>query len=732
MLTHQREPQGGLGSARHAQVVPSFVMRGISRVIEYWGGRIDPAELLRWERPSDLTESARRELRNILIRRLRVRADWMWEQLTGVRLEGAWRDHLIPGDVRGIEAVLSRYPDRPLQDIALGEFRQAFGGPLERQLAVLARLEALYWQPPARVVGPGGPRVPLHLAVPPEEAPVPVAEVREISERVLALPWLAEVSREDLRFAYPGPEPLPQWLRDQLRGETVTPFTAGLLTKLDVAHKMTAAEEVLALTLAAGEEGLPRKNPEAAQRWPGMFLERHLSVKGAGNTLVEVGEKFGITRERVRQICEAFEEVFERSDAAAPALDRVLQAVARIAPCSIEEANEQLARFIGEGAGVESLIAWARVLRGKDVPIECHRARWRLRGQLVDTTVVERAEARPWVRPLIAHVSRDTSMFGCTNILRVAGLLALREGAAPGQEAIEAALEGCAGFRWLDKDTGWFAFGESDSSSVGTRVRKIMAVAHHHVGADEIAAALASDDMMIYRETQSLGLAVPPVHVLRELMRPWAWLKVIQKGRFMPAAEFDASGILSEPERLAVQVIERHDGVACRFELREAIEAQLQLTSVAVSAMLGASPIVERLEHGLYRLIGRRVGDAALNAARDRLHAKNVFHSGAKPAATRPNEFVIRVSEASLKNEQHSVPARFHPLLAGKRYPLSGVDGQVLGEVRITQSGALKGLNRLLEPQAGDILRVTVEAHGLRVARAAEADAMPADCSRDR
>lgn len=142
MLAQQPEPQEGAGPARHAQVVPSFVMPGISRVIEYWGGRIDPAELLRWERPSDLTESARRELRNMIIRRLRVRADWMWEQPTGVRLEGAWRERLIPGDVRGIGAVLARYPDRPLQNITLGEFRRAFAGPLERQLAVLARLEA--------------------------------------------------------------------------------------------------------------------------------------------------------------------------------------------------------------------------------------------------------------------------------------------------------------------------------------------------------------------------------------------------------------------------------------------------------------------------------------------------------------------------------------------------------------------------------------------------------------
>lgn len=39
-----------------------------------------------------------------------------------------------------------------------------------------------------------------------------------------------------------------------------------------------------------------------------------------------------------------------------------------------------------------------------------------------------------------------------------------------------------------------------------------MAVVHDHIGTDAIAAALDSDDMWVYQETQSLGLATPPVH----------------------------------------------------------------------------------------------------------------------------------------------------------------------------------------------------------------------------
>ena len=392
-----------------------------------------------------------------------------------------------------------------------------------------------------------------------------------------------------------------------------------------------------------------------------------------------------------------------------------MSAIARIAPCGVDEANQQLARFIGEGAGVECLIPWAQTLGQKNIGIQCHRVRRRLRGQVVETTVVERADTSPWVKPLIDHVSRDTLMFGCTNILRVAGLLALKEGAAPGQEAIEAALEGSAVFRWVDKETGWFALGDTDGSSTATRVRKIMAVANDHVGADEIAGALASDDMLIYREGQSLGLAVPPVHVLRELFRSWPWLKVVQKGRFSAVEGFNPAGVLTEAEQLAIGVIEQHDGVACRFELRHAIEHKLKHTNMAVSVMLGSSPIFVRMEHGLYRLIGRRVGDAALNAARTRMRMKTAPHVAPPSPDAKANEFVFRVTEAALKNEQYNVPARFHGQLAGQRVPFQGPAGSPRGEAGISQSGALSGLNRRFTPKAGDLFRVAEEPTACRL-----------------
>lgn len=697
-------------AARHAKVVPSFVLPGISRTLDCWAGTVAPGELVRWERLADLAESAKRDLRKAVIKRLRPKSDWLWAQTLGVRLVDGWRDRLTATDIRAIETVLAHYPDRSLEQLTLGEFRRAYGAPLERQLATLARLEALYWSPPPRPA----PRPRVYVA-PQSAEPVLRSELQDLADRVLALPWLVRVTPQDLRFGFSGKSTLPEWIDEQLAEDRVTADAASLLKKLDDAAKLSAADEVRALTMAAGEECLPRTNPEAAERWPKMFLARHLSPEGTGKTLNEVGDANGLTRERIRQICEAFEDVLQKGEAVTPSLDRALAAIARIAPCGVDEANQQLARFIGEGAGVECLIAWAKTLGQKNVSIKCHRVRRPLRGQVVDTTVVERAQTAPWVKPLINHVSRDTSMFGCTNIIRIAGLLAIKEGVAPGQEAIEAVLEGSALFRWLDKETGWFTLGDTDGCSVATRVRKIMAVVHDHVGADEIAAALASDDKLIYRETQSLGLAIPPVHVLRELFCTWPWLKVVQKGRFAASECFERAGVLGEAEQVTVQVMEQYDGVACRFELRQAIEDKLHISNMAVSVMLGSSPIVTRLEHGLYRLIGRRIGDAAVAAARSRMRSMAAQNTATPFPDAKPNEFVFRVTEAALRTEQYNVPERFRKGLAGQRVAVQGGDGQALGLARVYPKGSLTGLNRLFTPKPGDFFRVAVVAGGLQV-----------------
>lgn len=696
------------GNALHAQVIPSFVLPAVARDLECSIGLIAPRELLCWERVGNLTELNRQKLRAIIIKRLRPRAEWLWSQPIGVHLPPKWRHSFPKSEVKAIEAVQALYPDIPFESLKLGQFRKGFKRPLDAQFSLLARLEAMYWQPLVRPTR--HPPSPPHSSF---SSRVLLSEIGDEVMRVIGQPWIDLVSPDDLRFGFRGARSLKEWFGVQLDERSVSRDGHAMLHKLDKASRMTAAEEAADVIAHLAQECAPRSQ-DAIERWQAIFSARLISESGRGRTLAEVGETFNLTRERVRVICGHFEGLIEVVPVTLPALDRVLAAAARIAPMTVSEANVQLAKFIGSRAGIESLVAWAKSMDRPGLVVECTRTSRRIRGQMVELLMLERVDAEQWSSKLVGHVCRDTMVFGCTNILRIAGLLAIKEEAAPGLSVIESALEGCAHFRWLDKDAGWFTLGETDICSIASRVKKIMAVAHDHVGADQIASALASDDMLIYKNVHATGLAVPPVHVLRELFKGWSWLKVVQKGRFAPAAGFDSSEALSEAEKIAVQVIERHDGVACRFEIRAAIEDALHLTNEAVSAMLGSSPIFIKLEFGLYSLIGRLIGDQALMEARRRSRI-NLSDDRFYPEGLGTSEFVLVVSAALQRNEQYRVPKRFLQTLADKTFSFQDKAGTLQGTARINPSGTLTGLNRVFRPNEGDLFRLTVGANGITV-----------------
>ncbi|MCY4754467.1 hypothetical protein [Pelomonas aquatica] len=706
--------EGDVGPPRHAEVVPAFVAASIRAPLDGWAGPIHPSELVRWARKGDLTETERANLRKVIVKRTRVRAEHFWSQPTGVRLVKGWQTRFADRDRKRLER-LPLTEERPLEVWTLREVKEHLFLPLERTLELLARLEAMYWQPPS----PASRIAPTELME--QTAPVAVTpELQQLADAVLELPWLKGVSSHDLRFGHGADAPLPDWIRTQVQGSTVPESFLKLLERLLAAEQLTAAEEAKDIAVAAARDCAPKGADTAAiERWVSIFLRRHISPTGPGRILADVGAEFGVTRERIRQICESFEEYLAEVQPATPALDRALRAAARVAPAQVDDLDEQLRRFIGDDAGMASLVPWAAVLGRDKLPIRCQKTRTSVRGKFLEVVMVHAADEADWVQAMIRHVSRDSSMFGCTNLLRVAGRLALKEGVAPGQEAISAALVSTDGFRWLDEETGWFSLGDSSTSSVALRVRKILAIAHDSIGTDEIAGALASDDMMLYREESTLGLATPPVHVLRELFKGWPWLEVVQRGRYRPGPGFDPTGALSGVEQALVDVITAHDGVACRIELKEVVIGKLGMTDVLLAHVLGSSPIVERIEHGLYKLRGRRIGDGALGAARRRMRER--FTRGL--VDTDANQFSVKVTEATMRNEQYTVPSLFKAKLAGKHHRLFSADGTELGFGRVGQAGSLAGVNRYFPAvRAGDQYVIALRDDGLVVEHVSHAE----------
>jgi hypothetical protein len=129
-----------------------------------------------------------------------------------------------------------------------------------------------------------------------------------------------------------------------------------------------------------------------------------------------------MTRARIHQICESLDGVLRQGQSVNSALDRVLRVAARHAPTGVEDINEQLRHCFGDEAGIESLVSWGRLLGREPALVRCERTRATVRGHDIDVTMVKAAISSPWVHEMLRHVSRDSSVFGCTNIVRIAGL----------------------------------------------------------------------------------------------------------------------------------------------------------------------------------------------------------------------------------------------------------------------------------------------------------------------
>lgn len=690
-------------AGQHAEVAPASIVSMLSLPLTYSGGDVELEELTNWSRGRVLSDSERAELRGIILHRIRRRGLALWDTPVGIGVRPGW-DRRLSSDEIGLVEGLAKDSACPFEARTLRELKQHTGIALPGLLSLLARMEAGCQASGLAAQGAG------HAGRSSSTASVIAMtdSIKELGARVMQLGWLDTISPGDLRFSYPSTKRPSVWLAEKLGGPFIKAQDVDWMNRLLLADSLTAEDEAKELLdCAAAVLASSRSSPSARARSVKAATLRFISASGPGRTLVDVGNSLDLTRERVRQLCDKYIEVLSKGPVATPSLDRVLRVAQRTAPLELHEMDQQVRPYLGEGFGLEAALHWGAEVLKRQTALECTRVRSYVRGEFRDTWVVQARAEATWAQSALRHAYKDCSTFGCTSLLRVAGHLALKEEVAPGMDALESILQATGEFLWLDQAAGWFTLGDSSYCNAANRIRKLLAIAESPVGADEIAAALASDDVWLSRENTGLGLATPPVHVLREVMKTWPMLRVVQKGRFEPAPGHDFSSSLNETECRCLSLIAAHDGVATKAELKDVVTSELEFSDALLSRLLGSSPVFLKLEHGLYAARGRRIGDNALAHARQRQRSR--LSAIAFPSlGLKADEFLMNVTEAALRNEQYHFPVRFLSAFQPGPIPVLTPQGQPLGTANLNRSGVLTGLHKLFpEVRPGLLFRVT-------------------------
>ena len=522
---------------RHPRVLPSFAVAFVVRPLECSVGTVDSRELLAWPRLSLPSNGTASDLRAQFVKRRRASFDVIWNARVNVKIVEDWRRALNDDErLRLLPLLRNEDAIHAFPQLTLRAVKDAMRMPVADTLGVLAKLEALYWVPSlGRRASSARIKTLAEISID--------ADFVERMQSCLASPWIDALEPDDLRFPRVDGQKLAPWIGAQLSKPVLSGMEHDLCLRLLAADKASWIDELADLVLCGIEHADPRPgSDEARQRWIGIFMARYGGPRGL--ELQTVGDRFGITRERVRQICDAILVSLRAQPVKMPALERLLSAAARVMPLPMEDADTQLARFLGDGCGLQAAMQFAEAM-GLPSPVRQASPLARTHAGYKPVSIVEAASApATWVSAALAHARRDCTFVGCTNFIRIAGLLAIEQGVAQDLETLQAVFSKAPGFRLLNAESGWFTLADSENSAAATRMRKLMSVVAGSVDIDTVASALMTDDRWFYREG-GRALAVPPLHVLAELFASWNWLTANGHNKYTAKIHLDPKSVSS-------------------------------------------------------------------------------------------------------------------------------------------------------------------------------------------
>jgi hypothetical protein len=331
------------------------------------------------------------------------------------------------------------------------------------------------------------------------------------------------------------------------------------------------------------------------------ILAGYYGWDGLGGRPAEtVGKKYGLSRERVRQICGLAVRRLRSVRVFAPALDRALAFMAGRPPTPLAklQAEFDAARIASRPFPLASLDAVARLL-SREPPFEIVPI-----GRL--HIVAGLKDARD-LGTVFGALRRVTRKCGLGSLDQLGAALGRSGGVALDRDFMRQAIQELQGFRWLDKRRNWFHVGYSEHFGLPNMVRKVLSVAKR-IDVALLRAAIA--------RSRRHGPDLPPVAIFLEYCRHMPGVRV-ERSSVIADPPRDWRKVLSGVERTLVEVLKKHGPIMERSVLEEHC-LRRGMNGFTFNAIVTNSPVVLPYGRCLYGLIGA-MGD---RRAMSRLVAK--------------------------------------------------------------------------------------------------------------
>jgi Sigma-70, region 4 len=443
---------------------------------------------------------------------------------------------------------------------------------------------------------------------------------------------------------------------------------------------------------------------------------------GRQHTLTEIGVRFGITRERVRQICAKLTKRAKHAAIAAPTMDRALALISNRLPCPATQLEAELAEqgLTAMCMSIENLAVGARLLN-RPVPFQVVNVQSGDEGRLV-----VQPDQIQTVAAAVDVAKRDVYFHGLTTVEQTRraisrakkGVDSIGAKRSAGRKPVaghSGKLDTSSlsrlvrqtvplidGFCWLDESAGWFHLRPVQCHGLPKVIDKVLAVAGT-VTAVQLRTAL--------RRNRRLWKEPPPEDVLVEFCRR------------MPQVRIEGDRIISDPPRdwkksligveaRLVAMLKAHGPVMDRGVMEDLCVGG-GMNRFSFHAFVSWSPVIAQFGHSIYGLLGADVS------------AEEVERLLAQRRASRTNHRVLdrhgwtddgrvwlsyRLSKAASTYAVITIPAALREVVNG-RFQFIGSDGQPIGTLA-TKDGRAWGLGAFLrkhDAQIGDHIVLTLD-----------------------
>jgi len=413
-----------------------------------------------------------------------------------------------------------------------------------------------------------------------------------------------------------------------------------------------------------------------------------------GRTLEQLGNKYRLSRERIRQVCVRAIKRSRDTRVFAPVLDRAIEFLSQRFPKALDCLQ---AEFDATGLSACRLSVGAVQQAAKFL------------SRQVPFVIVDVGRGRLAVEPKFARLPRlivraarqAVANYGAGTTGDVAAELAAHSVKSVGRALICETLQTISDFHWLDAQRTWFRLDSLPQYGLPNIVEKVLSVTGR-IEAARLRAAIGR-----YRRSSR---QLPPARVLLEFCRQ------------MPGTRIEKSTIISDPprdwrktlagvERNMVQVLKKHGPVMERNAFEE-LCTRSGMNRFSFNAIVMCSPVVAQYGRSVYGLLGAKVERKTIEALLARkpgaLPARVLKGFGqTKEGAT---WLAYRLSKAAISGGVVTVPAALKRKLRG-RFTLRTPEGRHVGTL-VTKSGCGWGLGPALrgsKAREGDHMLLVID-----------------------